>query len=299
MQSTLRKTPVRSSLPIPDRFWPKVDKSGDCWNWTANRNVRGYGMFSIRSGYMRTAHRVSYELCNGPIAEGLFVCHSCDNPSCVNPAHLWLGTHMDNMMDREAKGRNASTKKMHCPRGHEYSGDNVQKTSAGKRLCRTCIAVVNAKSRATAIQKRLSNLSANTNTMITSPSGAKMTFGPVTIADIAPVKEGSVVVAVRLHQQCVTEYPPGTRQQFALQDALSPGERTKMVKSTRKCTQRFNLKEAATLTAGQEVHGHISRTLRSQPRYPSQKPAYEGGYASASWHSAYVPDTDERQLPAD
>jgi hypothetical protein len=86
------------------RFWPKVDKSGDCWVWTASKNDRGYGHFG-RGGRTVSAHRVAWELARGPIPEGLWVLHKCDNPPCVNPAHLFLGTPGDNARDREAKGR--------------------------------------------------------------------------------------------------------------------------------------------------------------------------------------------------
>lgn len=77
----------------------------DCWIWRERwRRKGGYGMFVI--GRKRCiASRVSYELFNGPITDGLFVCHTCDNPSCVNPKHLWLGTNQDNMIDMTQKGR--------------------------------------------------------------------------------------------------------------------------------------------------------------------------------------------------
>src|SRR5215203_4615013 len=84
------------------RFWSKVDKNQACWLWTGGKCSGGYGKFMW--GNIKAAHRLAYEYCNnGPIPAGLFVLHKCDTPACVNPEHLYLGTHEDNMADRRAR----------------------------------------------------------------------------------------------------------------------------------------------------------------------------------------------------
>lgn len=94
---------------VKERFWEKVDKCGDdeCWNWLGAKQYSGYGQIMI-SKINTKVHRFSWEFHFGEIPENMLVLHKCDNRACVNPRHLWLGTHTDNMQDMIQKDR--------CPR---------------------------------------------------------------------------------------------------------------------------------------------------------------------------------------
>lgn len=108
---------------------------------------KGYVDFSYRRVRWR-AHRLAYTIAVGPIPDGLEVCHSCDNPPCCNPKHLFLGTGSENAIDRVAKGRDRNRGRTHCIRGHELSGSNVRirATLRGyRRQCITCTDQVHHK----------------------------------------------------------------------------------------------------------------------------------------------------------
>ncbi len=124
-----------------ERFMSKITKVNNCWLWNAGTNFKDYGNFSITiNGKTKTyrAHRFIYEYINGPISEGLLVCHSCDTPRCVNPEHLWLGTVSDNAIDSVNKKRHGMTKKTHCPQGHEYTPDNIYTRASRAKYAREC-----------------------------------------------------------------------------------------------------------------------------------------------------------------
>lgn len=104
-----------------DRFYSKVEKKTDaeCWNWTAGKDLHGYGQFSLRNR-QTGAHRIAWMIANGPIPYGLLVMHSCDNSSCCNPNHLTLGTAKTNQRDCIARGR-----RKFMPRPKFNGTDNV------------------------------------------------------------------------------------------------------------------------------------------------------------------------------
>lgn len=97
------------TMDITERFWSKVNRAGadDCWEWNAGRDWDGYGIFSLNGGKIK-AHRMSWQLVHdSSVLPWVIVRHRCDNPPCCNPAHLVLGTHLDNTADKMAKGRQA------------------------------------------------------------------------------------------------------------------------------------------------------------------------------------------------
>lgn len=108
---------TRLPAPVVERFWRQVEKTDTCWWWNGREKSKaGYGQIGLggRGGRQQLVHRFSYELHNGPITDGRLVMHSCDNPRCVNPAHLSLGNHSENAIDAVQKGRWPGVPPLHC-----------------------------------------------------------------------------------------------------------------------------------------------------------------------------------------
>lgn len=145
----------RPAPPSAQRdFWNHVQKTHDhgCWVWTGPTNRAGYGMWG-----RVLAHRHSWATANHPIPDGAWILHTCDNPPCVNPRHLYAGTRDDNVRDAVTRGRMAKTRKTHCAMGHEKSGDNlivVMSRGYECHRCRRCENVRKAAVAAAAVRRK-------------------------------------------------------------------------------------------------------------------------------------------------
>lgn len=120
---------------ILTRFWSKVEKTNNCWVWKGYKTNDDYGRFMI-NGKIIYAHRFAYELLRGNIPQGLILDHLCRNPACVNPSHLEIVTHKQNIL-RGVGLCAQNAKKTHCPQGHEYNEENTYRKDGG-RWCKLC-----------------------------------------------------------------------------------------------------------------------------------------------------------------
>lgn len=133
------------------RFWAgtaKVnsDDPDSCIIWLKSKTEDGYGYFCLPGKVVVRAHRASYLIANGELPSTAFICHRCDNPGCVNPAHLFLGTNRSNILDASAKGRLWNQRKTHCKNGHAFTPENTNTNLRGrKRQCMTCVRECNAR----------------------------------------------------------------------------------------------------------------------------------------------------------
>lgn len=131
--------------PPEERFWAKVDATGDCWEWTGARYSNGYGEFMVTAGASALAHRFAWERLVGPIPKGLELHHNCRNRVCLNPDHLEVVTRREHCRRGYLNLSGLLTKtqqqraQTHCLHGHEYTpGNTHRRRTTGRRRCRAC-----------------------------------------------------------------------------------------------------------------------------------------------------------------
>lgn len=136
MNATIKAIGLAAAI---ERFWSKVEKTEECWEWKAGKDWDGYGNFFVSHTRCIKAHRFAYEILVGSIPEGLTLDHLCRNRGCVNPKHLEPVTHKENILRGEGHAAH-NARKTHCPNGHPLEGNNLRNSQlkVGKRTCKTC-----------------------------------------------------------------------------------------------------------------------------------------------------------------
>lgn len=135
------------SKELKERFFRRINKTNGCWLWTGHTD-HGYGRIRVGKGERIKVHRLAWAIHHGELPpKGLFVCHRCDVPNCVNPEHLFLGTPKENTADMQRKGRhcNQNTYKVVCVKGHLFIEDNTIYRNTGGRRCRKCMTAYGVK----------------------------------------------------------------------------------------------------------------------------------------------------------
>lgn len=127
-------------MHILDESFIEIIPWSGCWIWMRGCTSSGYGVVYLEHHTPKYAHRASYEKHIGPIPPGLHILHTCDIPSCINPAHLYAGTNQDNIRDRMIRGRSKGgiENQPTCGRGHVMTNDNLWIGKDGRRQCKTC-----------------------------------------------------------------------------------------------------------------------------------------------------------------
>jgi HNH endonuclease len=146
-RENIRQARLKNVLPLQVRFWNKVQKTQGCWLWKgARRTSDGYGEFTVKCNPRQRvlSHVFSYIEFHGPILEGREIHHKCENPACVNPAHLIALTrkehqqHSPKFLAATAAWNTTRRNKTHCQKGHPYDQANTYITANGSRACRIC-----------------------------------------------------------------------------------------------------------------------------------------------------------------